>query len=132
MNIFDQAVYEAAVKRNESHPACNFTETVLLNGKSYSYMSEVDPHHDDPFSDVDAVWTIRFIVTKPDFFFVYQFNGQQYAVEPELNKDYSFNFRELHAYLHKDNVQHFDNEAHWVDFEPTAGLACVFEFISKS
>lgn len=131
MRVFDQIAYETVLKRNESHPANPFTEVAMRDGVSYLYMSEVDPHRDESDEDHETIWTINFLAAKEDFFFIYHFNGVKHCIEPELNTPYQFNFRELHGFLHKENLQFFENEEHWADFNPTSGLACVFMIVNK-
>ena len=131
MRIFDQTIYEAVVKRNASHPANAYTETLMMDGKSYSYMSEVDPHRDESEEDHESKWTISFLAVLEDYYFVYHVDGVKHCIIPELNTPYSFHFRELHAFLHKDNLKFFEDEDHWNDFEPDCGLACIFVITCK-
>lgn len=128
MRIHNQAIYDAVVEKCKDIPAEPFTNVLKLNGVDYCYMSEVDPHRDDPVND-ESVWNIKFLAAKPDYFFIYHFEGQQFCIEPELNKPYPFNFTELHAFLHKDNVAYFDDEEMWQDTKPDEELACIFVLV---
>lgn len=119
-------IVKAIKERCKRVKASAYTEKLTVNGVEYCYMSEVDPHRDEPVND-ENVWTITFVAIKPDYFFIYHFNGQRFCVEPELDKQYSFNFTELHALLKKKNVKHFEDEDAWGStLEPDEKLACIF------
>jgi hypothetical protein len=128
MRIHDQKVYDAVIKRCHTQPAEPYTAIVKVDGVDYCYMSEVDPHRDEPTHE-ETFWTIKFVATKPDYFFIYHFEGQRFCVEPELNTPYSFNFTQLHAFLHKDNVATFEDEEFWESTYPDTDLACIFVLI---
>jgi hypothetical protein len=119
-------IVKAIKERCKRVKASAYTEKFTIDGVEYCYMTEVDPHRDEPVKE-ENFWTIRFVAVKPNYFFIYNFDGQQFCIEPELDKKYSFNFTELHALLKKKNVKHFDNEDAWGDtLHPDDKLACIF------
>lgn len=122
----NQKVLDAIVEQCKVRKASAFTERFVVDGIEYAYMSEVDPHCDEPV-DEENVWHINFVAVKPGYFFMYHFEGQQFCVEPEVGKTYSFNFTELHALLKKKNVKHFENQEIWdLTLSPDTKLACIF------
>jgi hypothetical protein len=126
MKTNNQTILNAIVERCKERKASAYTERLTVNGVEYAYMSEVDPHCDEPMGD-ERVWTITFVAVKPGYFFIYHLDGERFCVEPELDKPYQFNFTELHALLKKKNVKHFDNESIWDnEIEPDKKLACIF------
>lgn len=127
MKTNNKSVLDAIIERCKIRSASSYTERLTVNGVEYAYMSEVDPHRDEPMGD-ESIWTITFVAVKPNYFFIYHFNGERFCVEPELGKPYQFNFTELHALLKKKNVKHFDNEEIWDSgkLDPDQTLACVF------
>ena len=127
MKTNNQKVVDAIVERCKIRAASSYTERHRVDGVEYAYMTEVDPHRDEPMGD-EKVWEITFVAVKPNYFFIYHLNGERFCVEPELDKPYQFNFTELHALLKKKNVKHFDKEDLWNNghFEPATDLACVF------
>lgn len=127
MKTNNQSIVNAIVERCKVRKASSYTERLVVNGVEYAYMSEVDPHRDEPMGD-ERVWTITFTAVKPGYFFIYHFKGERFCVEPELDTPYQFNFTELHALLKKKNVKHFDNESIWnsLEIEPDQNLACIF------
>ena len=127
MKTNNQKVVDAIVERCKFRKASPFTERFKVDSVEYAYMSEVDPHRDEPMGD-ERVWGITFLAVKPNYFFIYHFEGDLFCVEPELDKRYLFNFTELHALLKNENIQHFDNEDLWLsgECEPDTELACIF------
>lgn len=114
-------------------PASNYSQTVEIDGTTYTYMAEVEPHKDDPmeYPVPETEWTIKFVAVRKNFFFIYELNGEKFCIEPELGVEYSFNFDCYHAFLRKKNVKHFDNHERWIGFEPDKDIACIFEFIEN-
>lgn len=127
MKTNNQKVLDAIIERCKERQAGSYTERLRVDGIEYAYMSEVDPHYDEPMGD-ERVWTITFVAVKPDYFFIYHFNGERFCVEPELGHPYSFNFTETHALLKKKNVKHFDKQELWDTghYVPDSKLACIF------
>lgn len=127
MKTNNKSVLDAIIERCKIRSASSYTERLTVNGVEYAYMSEVDPHRDEPMGD-ESIWTITFVAVKPNYFFIYHFNAERFCVEPELGKPYQFNFTELHALLKKKNVKHFDNEEIWDSgkLDPDQTLACIF------
>ena len=128
MKTNNQKVLDAIIERCKERQAGSYTERFRVDGVEYAYMSEVDPHYDEPMGD-ERVWTITFVAVKPDYFFIYHFEGQRFCIEPELNTPYSFNFTQLHAFLHKDNVATFEDEEFWESTYTDTDLACIFVII---
>lgn len=119
-------VVKAIKEHCEFWKASAYTQRFTVDGIEYCYMTEVDPHRDEP-DDKETVWTITFVAVKPNYFFIFHLDGERFCIEPELGKQYSFNFTELHALLKKKNVKHFDNEDAWgYTLEPDDKLACIF------
>jgi len=135
MKTLSKELYEAVESYCKSYrvPPSNFTQHATIDGVEYTYMSEVETHKDDPFGygNTDTEWTIKFVAAKEDFFFIYKLDGKEYCVEPELGVEYTFNFGEYHAFLHKNNIKYFNDHEHWYGFEPKQELACIFLFIDN-
>lgn len=135
MRTFNKELCEAVQAYIDSYryPPSNFSRTVEIDSITYTYMAEVEPHKDEPieYMSTETEWTIKFFAAKKNFFFIYELNGQQFCIEPELGVEYTFNFRKHHAFLQKKNIKHFEDHDRWVGFEPKKELACIFQFIEK-
>lgn len=126
----DQKLYEHVQKLSKYRKPNNYSAWFHYMGKTYIYMSEVDPHnHRGEFPEHGKYWTCTFSTIDMDFRFVYYNKQNERCVEEiELGKPYVFNALRQHAVIHKNRVEHFDNRRYWKDtWEPEEELRMIFE-----
>jgi hypothetical protein len=128
IQTIDKEVLEEIKRVCKKNPAAEHTSFHKFKDVEYSYMAEVDPHIDMPTTD-ETVWTITFIAARKNYFFIYELDGEQFCVEPELGKPYSFNFEKRHAFIRARYVPKFNDKGFWKkDSILSQKLSCIFTF----
>lgn len=128
IQTINQEVLNEIKRICKKNPPAEHTSFHTFNGVEYSYMSEVDPHYDEPTGD-ETVWTITFIAARKNYFFIYELDGEKFCVEPELGKPYSFNFKKRHAFIRARYISKFKDNSFWQNDEVLSKkLSCIFTF----
>lgn len=129
MIIHDQVAYNKVVKHSKKHPAGNYTQFTKAKGHGeIAYMSEVSPHY-DVFSGNEKTWKVIFLAVAKGYYFIYRLNGVLHKIIPEKNVVYEFEFKKYHAFLHEDNLVHFNKKNYWKTWEEEKEVKCIFKFV---